>query len=267
MREAHTILVCHSDEAILTFLADNLSADCYEIHTATAVREARLKLDAACPDLVICGRLSEPADQPRLLRWVRGHVSHSARPFVALSAAANELALLRLFDAGADDVVGEPFSYPELRARIGARLARRDSAAPIAIGLLNIDPRSRSARVAGAPVHLSRLEFALLHRLAVDPGVVVEKRILLAELWGYPDGHTRTVDAHACRLRRKLADVGLPGAVHNVRGVGYRLRVEDWTPNGRTGVGERAARRLALVDPPVPAERMAETARSNGRAA
>ena len=266
MRDANNLLVCHSDEVVLTFLADNLSADQYEVRTATVAREARLKLDAGCPDLVVCGRLAEPTDQPGLLRWLRGHLSHAGRPFVALCTAADELALLRLFEAGADDVVGEPFSYPELRARIAARLVRRDPVAPLAIGVLTIDPATRSARVAGAPLHLSRLEFALLHRLASEGGAVVEKRTLLAELWGYPEGYTRTVDAHACRLRRRLADAGLSGAVDNVRGVGYRLRVEDWTPNERTGPGERAARRLALVDPPVPAEPAAETANSNGRA-
>jgi DNA-binding winged helix-turn-helix (wHTH) protein len=36
-------------------------------------------------------------------------------------------------------------------------------------------------------------------------------------------GKTRTVDAHACRLRKKLALAGAPHLVANVRGVGYRL--------------------------------------------
>ncbi len=35
-------------------------------------------------------------------------------------------------------------------------------------------------------------------------------------------GATRTVDAHACRLRKKLAGSGRP-YILNVRGVGYRL--------------------------------------------
>jgi Transcriptional regulatory protein, C terminal len=36
-------------------------------------------------------------------------------------------------------------------------------------------------------------------------------------------GNTRTVDAHACRLRKKLALAEAPHLVANVRGVGYRL--------------------------------------------
>lgn len=124
MREAKSLLVCHSDEAVLTFLADNLSADRYAVQTATAVKEARLKLDRICPDLVLCGALAERTDQLELLRWVRDGLSHAARPFVCLAPAGDELATLRLFGAGADDVVGEPF--PTTRCSPGSG---RDSCA------------------------------------------------------------------------------------------------------------------------------------------
>jgi DNA-binding response OmpR family regulator len=43
-------------------------------------------------------------------------------------------------------------------------------------------------------------------------------------VWGYhASSRTRTVDAHACRLRRKLAGDGPPRYVRNVWGYGYRL--------------------------------------------
>ena len=43
-------------------------------------------------------------------------------------------------------------------------------------------------------------------------------------MWGFKAiGNTRTVDAHACRLRKKLALAGAPHLIANVRGVGYRL--------------------------------------------
>jgi DNA-binding response OmpR family regulator len=53
---------------------------------------------------------------------------------------------------------------------------------------------------------------------------VYTKEELLREVWGFKAmGNTRTVDAHACRLRTKLAVLGAPNLVANVRGVGYRL--------------------------------------------
>ena len=80
---------------------------------------------------------------------------------------------------------------------------------------------------------LSRLEFALLHRLAREPQRVFTKEELLREVWGYPAevrASTRTLDAHACRLRRKLEAAGACDAVENRRGVGYRLGLLDSGP-------------------------------------
>lgn len=72
-------------------------------------------------------------------------------------------------------------------------------------------------------MHLSVKEFALLQALAEEPTRVRSKNELLRDVWGYLSaGQTRTVDAHACRLRKKLSGSARPWVV-NVRGVGYRL--------------------------------------------
>lgn len=103
-----------------------------------------------------------------------------------------------------------------LLRRAGPR-ARRDV---LGAGELLVDPAARTVRVGERLVELSAKEFGLLYALALDPERVVPKSELLRDVWGYQSfGLTRTVDAHACRLRRKLG----PGYVLNVRGVGYRL--------------------------------------------
>ena len=49
------------------------------------------------------------------------------------------------------------------------------------------------------------------------------KHELLRDVWGYLSiGNTRTLDAHACRVRKKLAPSSRQWVV-NVRGVGYKL--------------------------------------------
>jgi DNA-binding response OmpR family regulator len=46
----------------------------------------------------------------------------------------------------------------------------------------------------------------------------------LRDVWRFRSpGRTRTVDAHAFRLRRKLTDADAAGLLVNVWGVGYRL--------------------------------------------
>jgi DNA-binding response OmpR family regulator len=87
-----------------------------------------------------------------------------------------------------------------------------------------VDQLQRRVTVAQRPVQVSRMEFEFLAHLATEPTRVYTKQELLREVWGFKAiGNTRTVDAHACRLRKKLARAGAPHLIANVRGVGYRL--------------------------------------------
>ena len=120
----------------------------------------------------------------------------------------------------------KPFSYPELVARMQA-VMRRSATRPlrglIRLGDLVIDLVGRRVEVGGRPVRLSAREFDLLQALAREPSRVFTKRELLRDVWGFASvGASRTVDTHACRLRRKLVGGARP-YVLTVRGVGYRL--------------------------------------------
>jgi DNA-binding response OmpR family regulator len=91
------------------------------------------------------------------------------------------------------------------------------------VGELEVDPPSRHVTLRGKRVELSQKEFALLRTLASEPTRVFTKEELLRTVWGFRSmGSTRTLDSHACRLRRKL---GVDGDTYvvNVWGVGYRL--------------------------------------------
>jgi DNA-binding response OmpR family regulator len=120
----------------------------------------------------------------------------------------------------------KPFSYPELRLRIAALLRRADRGlrrGRLRVGELEVDPPSRNVTLRGRRVELSQKEFALLRTLAAEPTRVFTKEELLRTVWGFRSmGSTRTLDSHACRLRRKLGADG-DRFVVNVWGVGYRL--------------------------------------------
>ena len=104
------------------------------------------------------------------------------------------------------------------------RLAGAVLDVPISLVSLVVDTAAREVSVDGESIRVPAREFELLCTLAADPTRVFTKQELLKQIWGYEDPHsTRTLDSHACRLRRRLAEGGRPGLVRAVWGVGYRL--------------------------------------------
>jgi DNA-binding response OmpR family regulator len=226
-----TILVVEDDPATRTFLADNLTADGYELLVAGTAREGIRLVDARAPDLAVLDLGLPDRDGLDLLRHVRraGGAAGSADPdlpILVMSGRGGELDRMRGWERGCDDYVVKPFAYPELRARVAALLRRARGRRPtgrIRVGPLEIDSRSRQVTLREERLPLAGKEYALLLALAAEPTRVYTKEELLRDVWGFRSmGHTRTLDSHACRLRQKLA--ARDGRfVVNVWGVGYRL--------------------------------------------
>jgi DNA-binding response OmpR family regulator len=226
-----TILIVEDHRATRTFLADNLSADGYEIVESECAEDAQRLMETMFPDLAIVDLGLPDRDGLELLREVRGSDRVAARidpdlPLLVLSGRASELERLRGFERGADDYMIKPFSYPELHARVIALLRRnrrRPGSGRLRVGPLELDPLARQVRLDGEPVALSKKEYALLRALAAEPTRVFTREELLRGVWGFRTlGTTRTLDSHACRLRNKL-NAGGARFVINVWGVGYRL--------------------------------------------
>jgi DNA-binding response OmpR family regulator len=229
--DAATILVVEDDDPTRTFLADNLTADGYEVLVAESAADGLRLLETKFPDVALIDTGLPDASGLDLLRRLREADGLASRanpsvPVLVISGRDSELDRVRAFEAGADDHVGKPFSYGELRLRIAALLRRMESGrrgGRMRVGDLQIDAASREVVLRDRRIELSQKEFALLRTLASLPTKVWTKEELLRTVWGFRTlGSTRTLDSHACRLRQKLGADG-DRFVVNVWGVGYRL--------------------------------------------
>ena len=224
------VLVVEDDERTAGFLADNLRADGFRVAVVAEAGEAVRAIEVRRPELVLLDlALAGKASGLTVLDRIRSADGLGTRidpslPVIVLTGRGAEIDRVRGLKRGADDFVVKPFSYPELFERIRAvlrRTAARSGGGVLVVGELSVDPASREVRLGDQAIVLSAKEFALLHALARDPLRVMTKAELLRDVWGYRSmGATRTVDAHACRLRKKL---GGARWVVSVRGVGYRL--------------------------------------------
>lgn len=153
--------------------------------------------------------------------------ARSSVPIIIVTARDDETDRVVGLELGADDYVVKPFGFRELVARIRA-VGRRSSSpsavqGPQLIGELEIDRRSHRVSLAGETVPLTPTEFDVLALLALDPGAMVTRREILAEVWDpHWYGTSKTLDVHIASLRKKLGNAAW---IETSRGVGFRLAI------------------------------------------
>lgn len=225
----YSVLIAEHDSALRHLLAANLAADGYDVLVADDHSKALAVLTVKDPDLLVLdmnGATLALVDAVRSAVGLVGAFDPDI-PLLVLSDQRDLLHRVRLLERGGDDVMSKPFEYLELRARVAALLRRSElrSAPQVRrVGPISIDLRTRQVLVGDEEVALSPKEYELLVVLARDPGRVFRREDLLGEVWGFTSSsRTRTLDSHASRLRRKLAQAGAECRIVNVWGVGYRL--------------------------------------------
>lgn len=204
------------------------------------------------PDLLLLDVMLPELDGIGLCRRVR---ELSLTPVLMLTARGDAFDVIAGLESGADDYVVKPCESAVLVARIRSLLRRasfpsqdggppppasveapRAAPAPAQVprgpapaddphvgtfGDLTVDFDGMEVRRSGARVALTPTELRLLLAFAAAPGVVLERRTLLRQVWDHAwDGDARVVDLHVKRLRAKIG----AERVETVRGFGYKLR-------------------------------------------
>jgi len=155
--------------------------------------------------------------------------------FLFLTARETESDRVTGFELGAEDYVVKPFSPKELTLRVQAILRRigeegRGGASAGAVAerswtlgdsVLTVRDAAHEARIDGAPLSLTPVEWRILEYLARNAGNLVNRDRILGECLDYShDGSDRTVITHLKNLRAKLGDAEW---IETVRGFGYKF--------------------------------------------
>ena len=151
-------------------------------------------------------------------------------PIIFLTAADEEINVIRGLDSGGDDYITKPFKLGELCSRINALLRRagmktKKDTSVLHAGNITIDLLSSRVLFKNKTLDLTAAEYRLLCLLLRNVNMVVTRNMILDELW---DGSGNFVDDNTLsvyirRLREKVeTDPSHPEHLMTVRGFGYR---------------------------------------------
>lgn len=219
------ILIVEDDEATARSIRDALRAAGHEARTVVSAEAARTALNTEAFDLAIVDIGLPGADGLSLVRHLRKRDMHV--PVLILTARDAITDRVGALDLGADDYMVKPFALTELTARCRALIRRSQRAASneVRINGLDIDFAMARAVIDGRPIALTRGEWRMLERLAMQPGRIVDKEVLRAALAQDETAPTpHAVEACLSRLRAKL---GNAVSITALRGLGYRLDETD----------------------------------------
>ena len=176
------------------------------------------------PDLVLLDSLLPGANGQEILRNLR---QKSQIPVIMVTSREGEMDQILAMSYGADDYITKPYNPTLLLLKIEALFRRIQPGAPqeeveyrgILLNLLR-----STMTYQGKERVLSKNEFSILYYLIKNQGRIVSRDELMDYLWDcndFIDDNTLTVNIN--RLRKKLEEAGIQGAIQTRRGQGYLL--------------------------------------------
>ena len=233
MNNSITILVVEDEPEIRRFLRISLVNHGYTLIETPKGEEGLALLAQKKPQIVILDLGLPDIDGVTFTKRAR---EWTTTPIIVLSARSLEQDKIEALEAGADDYVTKPFGILELIARIKVafrhteRIASNAEEEPVFVsGDLKVDLVKRTVHVKGEEIHLTPIEYKIMHMLVKNADRLVTQQALLREIWG--PGHAKQghyLRVYLGQLRQKLEEQpARPKYLITEPGVGYRLRVHD----------------------------------------
>ena len=223
-----SILVVDDDLYIRELVSTLLHNEGFMVREAENGREALQKLGESKIDLCVLDLMMPEMDGFEFCRYARRY--YEDLPILMLTAKGDISQKVKGFELGTDDYLTKPFDGMELVLRVKALLRRCKVAASqtVEIGALLLDKNSYSVVCRGEHSDIPMKEFELLFKLGSSPGKTFTRDQLIEDVWGYDfEGNERTLDVHINRLRERFPAEQYQFKITTIRGLGYRLEVQE----------------------------------------
>lgn len=219
------IVIVEDEEDLLELLEYNLSKEDYEVIGFLNTKNVEQILNEEDIDLLIMDRNLPNVEGSEFVEYLRK--SGFTTPVIYLSAKDLDKDIEEGFLRGGDDYITKPFNMKELLLRIKAllrRTSKKGSDNIITHRDLVLDKTSRTLKVDGRLVDVTKLEFNLLYEFIINKNSVLDRDYLLETVWDdAQECQYKTVNVAINRLKEKIDPDKTKDYIQTVRGVGYKL--------------------------------------------
>jgi DNA-binding response OmpR family regulator len=222
------LLLIEDERKVASFIARALRENAYAVDVAETGEEGLAMAAAAVYDAILLDIRLPGMSGLEVCRKLRQEGTES--PILMLTARSLVEQRVEGLDAGADDYLTKPFALEELQARVRALVRRgfNRRGARLQFADLELDRHRRRVTRANTPIALTSKEFALLEFLLLRAPDPVTRSEIVEHVWDcHFDTETNLVEVYINRLRQKIDQDRAAKLIHTVRGVGYRLTLEE----------------------------------------
>lgn len=160
----------------------------------------------------------------QVCRYIR---QKSNVPIIILTSRNTDFDELMGLNIGADDFVSKPYNGQVLLARIQKILARTyevQSNTLLTHKGLTLNLLRATISHNGNEKELTKNELGILRLLMLNKGNIIPRDAIIDELWQSEEFiDENTLNVNVVRLRKKLAEIGLPDYLETKRGMGYSV--------------------------------------------
>jgi DNA-binding response OmpR family regulator len=224
------ILIVEDETRIADFLQRGLGA---EGHFCVVANDGESGLSLALDgdfDLVLLDLMLPKIHGHEVCQQLR--MKQINTPLIILSAMDSLDDVIAGLRMGADDYMTKPFSFEELLARIETVMRRNSAIADkeqvLTAGPLAFDRQSLRFSAHGKDIRMTAKELAIIELLMSHPGTLFSRERILSNVWGLNmDPLTNVVDVYIGKLRKKIDTGSGHSLIETVRGLGYRLALDQ----------------------------------------
>ena len=223
------ILIIEDEYSLADAISDTLEREGFTVEILADGEKGEDEALTGVYDLILLDVMLPHKDGFEILKTLKSEKIET--PIIMLTAKSEIYDKLNGLENGADDYITKPFHMRELVARVKNVIKRKSNVEDTDVLEYNdikLDLKSGILTCNNNEILINGKELELLEILLINKNQIVNKENLASKIWGYnSEAEYNNVEVYTTFLRRKLKLIKSNVKIKAIRGMGYKLEVEN----------------------------------------